>query len=748
MSASGTKPATLRVLIVDDNQHDAALEIRTLKRAGLDVETRVAKRESEYRAALLEFSPDVVLCDFSFPDFDGLSALRIARELAPVAPVIFVSGTVSEERAVIAVRHGAVDYVLKTNLVRLPDAVVRAVEEARERMRRRAAEDNVQRLRRIRDVLSAMNSAILRIEEPPALFEAASRIAAEIGGFRIAMVAMVDPATHRGTVEAIMADFPREIGESVVAEAARDIENAHGVLAESLRRQRPIVINDPALFDQLVTKADTLREGGIASIGSFPFTTGGTATGALVLGASDPGFFNDEEIELVSGLTHNLAFALELAAKRKRVDYLSYYDPMTELPNRSLAFERLRQEIAAAARRGNRLALIAFDLAQFASIGMAVGERAADEILRTVAARLTARYESSLVGRIGGDRFSFMLPGLRTSADVMDEFSRDGLAILNEPVSAGGREFRLTAHVGCAIYPDDGADADDVFRNAQAALQSARSSGAAYRFYAPELNARVGRRLELEARLRRAAADETFVLHYQPKVDVVSHQITGIEALMRWPDPDDPAKLVSPAEFIPILEDTGLIADVGRWALREAARQHRAWMQAGLKAPRIAVNISPVQLRSAQVVDDVIAALDANPGDHGLDLEVTESGIVPNLTEAIAMLRRVRDLGVETALDDFGTGYSSLSYLAQLPITTLKIDRSFIAGMTEHADRTTIVSTIITLGRELRLRVVAEGVETEQQAQLLRLLRCDQMQGYLIARPMPADALAATLPRA
>jgi diguanylate cyclase (GGDEF)-like protein len=740
-------PEPIRVLIVDDSYDDAVSEIRHLQRSGLQVDARVASRESELRSALAGGVPDVILCDFSFADFDGGEAARIAAETAPETPVIFVSRTLSEERAVIAVRNGAADYVSKSNLERLPNAVKRAIAEASEKRRRRDAETALERLRRINDVVAAVNSAIVRIDEPEALFQEAVRIASTIGGFPHAMVATIDTASSEGRIQVLTPNFSREVADGLIAAIVRDPERAPGVLARSLRELRPVVVNDVATQTTSVAAREMLLQNGVRSLGSFPFVIEGTLNGSLSLGTTEPDFFGEAEIDLVSSLTSNIAFALELAVKRRRVAYLGSYDLLTELPNRTLAAEHLRLEIATAASRNERVVLIVVDLSEFASINAKLGEAVGNVLLKTVAQRLAKRFDRSMIGRIAGDRFSIILRSVDSVNDVTDVFSDDGLAVLSEPVVAGGRELRITAHAGCAAYPDDGKDADEVFRNAQAALQSARAANAPYHFYAPELNERFAHRLDLEARLRRAVLEQTFVLHYQPKVDVATRSLTGVEALIRWRDSERPEHLIPPGEFIPVLEETGLIVDVGQWALGEAVRQHHAWIEARLAAPRIAVNVSAVQLRlrDGSFVGDIRAAIGQHPGESGLDLEVTESGLLGNISHVIDTLRDVRDLGVQISIDDFGTGYSSLSYLFQLPVSTMKIDRAFIDGITTESDKMTIVSAMISLARELKLQVVAEGVETEEQAELLHRLRCDQMQGFLIARPMPAEQMTAYL---
>jgi EAL domain-containing protein (putative c-di-GMP-specific phosphodiesterase class I) len=299
--------------------------------------------------------------------------------------------------------------------------------------------------------------------------------------------------------------------------------------------------------------------------------------------------------------------------------------------------------------------------------------------------------------------------------------------------------MRIAVKVGIAIFPDDGANADTLIRNAEAALKKAKGGGDRYLFYAQEMTDRVAEKLTLESKLRGALEKDEFVLYYQPKVDVQTRQIMSVEALMRWRSPE--LGLVPPMKFIPLLEETGLILEVGTWALKCAARDHRGWVEAGLAAPRVAVNVSPIQLRQRDFVTAVEHALSGGVSPTGIDLEITESVIMKDIEGNIEKLKVIRALGVSIAIDDFGTGYSSLAYLAKLPVETLKIDRAFIVDMTEQADASLLVRTMISLAHSLRLKVVAEGVETEEQAKMLRLLGCDQMQGYFFAKPMPQEAL-------
>jgi EAL domain-containing protein (putative c-di-GMP-specific phosphodiesterase class I) len=296
--------------------------------------------------------------------------------------------------------------------------------------------------------------------------------------------------------------------------------------------------------------------------------------------------------------------------------------------------------------------------------------------------------------------------------------------------------------VGIAVFPADGSDADTLFKNAEAALKKAKESGEHFLFYQREMNARVAEILLLENKMRRALDQQQFVLHYQSKIELATGTISGLEALIRWNDPE--TGLVPPIQFIPLLEETGMILEAGRWAILEALKEYERWSKQGLMPPRIAVNVSPIQLRQKGFVDVVRDALRASGTEPpGLDLEITESLIMEDIKGNIEKLRAVRDLGVNIAIDDFGTGYSSLGYLAKLPVNALKIDRSFIITMAEDRDSMNIVSTIISLAHTLALKVVAEGVDSEEQSRLLKQLKCDQIQGYLFSKPLPAAQVKA-----
>jgi diguanylate cyclase (GGDEF)-like protein len=422
------------------------------------------------------------------------------------------------------------------------------------------------------------------------------------------------------------------------------------------------------------------------------------------------------------------------------------------LPNRRLFLERLSQALHTATQSSSRLALTIGDVKRFRLINETLGRRAGDELLKQIAARLpkNMRHPENLA-RIAGDSFAMFLPDIQELSEVAHRIENLHVETFQRPFTVEGQELMVSLTIGIAIYPSDGADAETLFRNAEAALKKAKASGETYLFYEPSINAKVAETLILENKLRRAIEAEQFVLYYQPKVDSTSGSIASVEALIRWQDPG--TGLVPPGRFIPLLEETGMILEVGFWAIRKALSDYGRWRAAGLRAPRIAVNVSAIQLQQKDFVGTVKSIIGESRASNdvpggGLDLEITESLIMKNIEDIIPRLKALRELGVDIMIDDFGTGHSSLRYLAKLPITALKIDQSFVDTMSENAESLTIVSSIISLAHSLNLKVIAEGVETEDQAKLLRHFECDQLQGYLLGRPAPFESVTALLPRA
>ena len=427
-----------------------------------------------------------------------------------------------------------------------------------------------------------------------------------------------------------------------------------------------------------------------------------------------------------------------------RLAYMANYDSVTGLPNRHLLRERLDRAIKHEARSHRHLAIMFLDLDNFKSINDTLGHDVGDRVLQVVANRLLACLrESDTVARIGGDEFTVLVEDMTTMESIA-ALAQQIIDSLSLPFPLDGREMFCTVSVGIAIYPDDSESLDGLMKSADSAMYRAKEQGRnTYRFFTEDMHRRAYERLLLENRLRGALKRGEFQLHYQPQIDVVSGATVGIEALLRWNDEE--RGLVQPLEFIGVLEDTGMIVEVGHWVLEEACAFNQSLREIGLPPIRVAVNISPRQFRQKGLVESIRQILsNTGLGAEYLDLEITESVLV-DAVDAPDVLERLSGMGVRLSIDDFGTGYSSLSYLKRFPIDTLKIDRSFVRDIMTDSDDAAITVAIIALSRSLRLKVLAEGVETAEQLASLRHHGCDEIQGFLYARPMSGDALVAWL---
>jgi len=607
---------------------------------------------------------------------------------------------------------------------------------------RKAAEEKIRRLSRVHAVLSGINALIVRVRDRDELFKEACRIAVQAGRFRMAWLGVGDrkamrvkPVAWHGTGEDYINSMPLRLDDPG--------SSGHGFAGRVIVERKAMIASDMTQDPRVLLRNEAL-ERGFHSLAMLPLLAGGEAVGILALYAGEVGFFDDAEMKLLNDLAGDISFALQHLAQEEKVNYLAYYDTLTGLPNRVLFLERVSQALRAAGSAGS-LVLVLGDIKRFRMINDTLGRHAGDEFLKQVAGRLVQllQYPENLA-RIAADCFATFLPDVRDLSELAHRIEQLTVEGLRNPIAVAGQELSLGFVVGAAVYPQDGADAETLFRNAEAALKKAKAGGEPYLFYAPEMNARVAESLALENKLRKALESGQFVLFYQPKVEVRTRTMTGLEALIRWKDPE--LGLVPPAKFIPLMEETGLILEVGRWALGRAVSDYRRWASEGLMPPRIAVNVSPIQLRRKEFIDSVVHALEGFEGDEiALDLEVTESMIMENVQETIEKLKVVKGLGVEIAVDDFGTGYSSLSYVAKLPINALKIDRSFIIEMAKSEYSRNIVTMVIQLAHTLNLKVIAEGVDEEEQVRILRELGCDEMQGYLMSKPLPPEEIGAML---
>jgi diguanylate cyclase (GGDEF)-like protein len=540
----------------------------------------------------------------------------------------------------------------------------------------------------------------------------------------------------------ILASFGAH-AEEHLSEIGLEVRRLKGPEGTAIRENRPVWIQDYH-HDPLTAKQyERTTRFGWNSLAMLPLRRKGVPVGALALYAGEVGALDDEGTQLLTELAGNLSFAIDHLEKEKMLEHLANCDALTGLPNRARFLNQVTDHLYAAASGGYMLAVLELDLERFKNINDSLGRMAGDEILKQVAIWLTREVgDANLLARLDADHFAIVIPKIEREGDAALLVERWMNLLGYHSFDVEENAFRISVKVGISMYPDDGADAGTLFNHAEAALKEAKSSRNRYLFHTPKMTEMMAGKFLLENQLRRALDKQEFVLHYQPKVSATNGRLMGAEALIRWNDPR--TGLVPPARFIPLLEETGLIYEAGRWALGKAMEDASRWRRIGFPAVRIAVNVSPLQLRDRKFIRDVEWAIGNYPGaGAGLELEITEGMIIEDIEYSIATLRTLRAMGVSIAVDDFGTGFSSLSYLSKLPLDTLKIDRSFVMDLTESPDRLAQVSAIVTLAHSMNLNVVAEGVETEDQSSLLRVIGCDEMQGFLFSKPLPCEVFEA-----
>jgi diguanylate cyclase (GGDEF)-like protein len=738
------------ILVVDDNRANREALASLLEIAGHRV-----RRASSAIEALEEARgapPDLVVSDVLMPGMDGYVLARELRADVRTAhlPVVFYTAYFAGQDAQeLAQAHGVARVLVKPSE---NEVILRTVQEVLdERTHRPAAaagelggehlrlvvdqllektgtleaqQRRIERLNRTLETLSAVNALIVRVSERDDLVAEACRIAVERGGFGFAAIRLLDPervvSSGEGSKDPKVEQFP----VPPVPAVENDLEAA---------------LHAPG--------RDAALRRGLRAYAVLPLVFSGASAGALLLYARGRDVFDEEEMRLLHELAGDIAFALHHLAQKARIDYLAYHDSLTDLPNRSLFVDRLGQALIAARRERRFAAAVILDIERFRMVNESFGRRAGDDVLRETAARLRrVAPDEYTVARVGGDHFAVAVPAHERPADTIHPLLERIAEAFSQPVTIDGVELRVSLKAGVAAFPNDGASTEALCANAETALNHAKQTAAPYLFYAPEMNARVAESLALEHRLRRAIEDGRLALHYQPKVDVKSGSLAGLEALIRWQDPELGA--VPPAKFVSVMEETGMILVAGRWALARAVEDIRRWQAMGLAVPRTSVNVSAIQLRQKDFVDSVLSAIAAFGRDKPLlDVEITESVLVEDIEETTRKLQTLRRAGVEISVDDFGTGYCSLSYLARLPVDVLKIDRSFVVRMRDAGYPRNIVAMIVSLAHTLGLKVIAEGVEDDEQVRLLRDLGCDQIQGYLVSRPVPPQEVEALLAR-
>ncbi|HXA30515.1 MAG TPA: EAL domain-containing protein [Candidatus Angelobacter sp.] len=514
-----------------------------------------------------------------------------------------------------------------------------------------------------------------------------------------------------------------------------------GAGGRAIIEDRIVVVEDYAHSEIAM---DAFAGSSLCAAMAAPVHENGRPVGSIVVASARPGrSYTDTEREMLLAFAHHASMALNDAKVVEEMRHLAYHDSLTGLPNRALFVEHLERALARTRRDGSRVTVLFLDLDRFKMVNDSLGHAAGDHLLVAVGERLRRCLRATdVAARLGGDEFAVLAEDSEELADA-DVVAERILDALREPITVSGRELSVTASIGVAVSGAADGDAQSLLRNADLAMYRAKVDGLGrYLVFEQQMHTVLSQRVELEANLRRAISADEFVVHYQPIVGLADGDLVGVEALVRWARGGE--ILVSPADFIPVAEEMGLIVPIGRWVLHESMRQVRGWQDRhpGLHRLSLSVNLSARQLRQPELVDDIVEALKATRFDPTcLTLEITETALMRDTSRALETLDRLRALGIRLALDDFGTGYSSLSYLREFPIDVIKIDKSFVDGIARGSEEAAVARAVIELGRTLNIDTVAEGVEGAHQLEELRSLRCDYGQGYHFSRPLPADAL-------
>jgi len=676
------------VLLLEDNDSDAGLLERELRKAGIDFTIHRVETQSDYVRALSEKKPSLIISDYTLPEFDGLSALGLARQTLPDSPFIFVSGTIGEERAIDALKLGATDYIHKDNLRRVGPAVKKALAEAEERVRRREAETALRKAEeQYQNLVELSPDAILTVSGGLVTF------------------------ANKAALKLYRADHH----EQLVGKQYIDLvhEDSLGSTTARLR----------GLEDQ-VQKHSSIEQKHVRLDGSVVHVELTSAPVAL------------------HGNDAILIFARDVSERKRyqsELEHQATHDALTGLPNRNSLKYRLSHAIASARRHDKMVAITFIDLDNFKSINDNFGHEVGDEVLKAVAVRLTEAVRTTdTVVRLGGDEFVLLFTDL-DDVDVVTQLMHRALPAISRPIHAAGTELVLTCSAGISIYPLDAPDADIVLRNADKAMYRAKGKGGNnIEYFTQDLNSRSSERQALSAELHRAIERKEFCLCYQPQVDIPSGRPTGAEALIRW---NHPARgILLPEKFIPLCEELGLIVPIGEWVLQTACKRVKTLLTE--QSPfTVSVNISPVQLRQTSLVALIERALQsADLAPQYLELDLKESMLAQDPRSAVQTIKGLKSLGIGIAIDEFGAGNSGLAQLQQYPVDRLKIDRSIVNGIGLDTEDETICRTIIMLAHNLGLKVVAEGVASEEQLAFLRSHGCDVAQGYLFSgNPIPQE---------
>ncbi|MBI5099450.1 MAG: EAL domain-containing protein [Nitrospirae bacterium] len=666
----------IHILLIEDNPGDVRLIREMLKKSKLAYSFDHAGTLSDGLVKLKEHAFDVILLDMNLPDSSGLDSIPEIKRVASKIPIVMLTGLDDEETAVSALQLGVQDYLLKDRIDRT--LLLHSLRYAMER-------------KRILDALAESEEKYKNLVDNSLVGVYKANLEGEILFANNALARMLEYSSP---------------------------EEMMSVMALSLYKTPKERRN---LLDILIKtgKVNNFEIDAVTKTGK---------TKSLLLSLTLNG-------DVISGMLIDIS-------KRKQMEetikHLAYHDILTGLPNRLLFIDHLRLALSQSSRNQHMVAVLYLDLDNFKEINDSLGHAAGDQLLQAVSRRLkTCLRESDTIARIGGDEYGILLPHADNEEDIVTIAGKI-ISAFQQPFIIGNHTLHTSASIGISLYPYDGADVETLLKNADAAMYNAKKRGRNnYRFYNPAMNARTLERMKLTNSLRNAIESGELVVYYQPQVSIDTGQILCAEALVRWQHPE--MGLLQPMQFIPLAEETGLITQIDDWVLRTACTQNKTWQKAGYSPVSIMVNLSSRHFQQPDFVDTVSQILkETGLEPEFLGIEITERTLMQDIDLTIPYFNKLADTGVRFCIDDFGIGYSSLNYLKKLPVQMLKIDKSFISGLSTDPDYKTITNAVINLAHSLKLRVVAEGVETEDQLSFLQIIHCDEMQGYHFSRPLPA----------
>lgn len=800
----------LRTLVIEDSEDDALLLTRYLQQHYELIHVRVDSADG-LNQALQQGEWDLVLSDHAMPGFDSFAALQIVQQRGRDLPFIIVSGAIGEDLAVAAIKAGAHDYLLKSNLKRLIPAIERELQAAQAR---RTHFQSEQRFRATFEQAAVgiahvgLDGRWLRVNHKLCVITGCTEEEL-LTHDRPSITYPDDMSDERDSMQQLLAgEVPSSTKE--IRYVRKDGSLVWVNLTCSLTRTST---GEPDYFIEVIEDItarkeateqlrlfarifDTINEGVVVTDSSnnivsvnpaFSAITGYSAAEAigknprmLHSGLMDKSFYDkmwqsikkngrwqgeitdrrkngESYVEWLSISTmkdvrgefsHYIAVVSDISERKaaeERMVYIAQHDFLTNLPNRMMLHDRLAQAIAHAGREQRKVAVMFLDLDRFKGVNDTLGHLVGDKLLKVVAGRISSVARTSdTVSRLGGDEFAIMLPYVENTDDIAT-IAVKLLTSIAGPCVIDGNEIEVTTSIGISVFPEDGNDSESLIAHADAAMYQAKGNGRNnYQFFTHEMNRRTLERMAIKNKLSHALERNELFLLYQPQVDLQSGRIVGVEALIRWNHPVHGNVL--PAQFIPIAEENGLIPPIGEWVLREACRQNQEWRKLGLVKITMAVNLSAVQFRQKNLGEIIKAILyESGLAPSGLELEITEGVVMQDAEAAILLLEDMKAMGLKLSVDDFGTGYSSLSYLKRFPIDKFKIDQSFVRDLATDTDDAVIVSTIISMAHSLKLKVIAEGVETVEQLAFLKQQGCDEIQGYYFSQPICAEELTKLL---